>query len=512
MNRSDGFSLHETQWYRVPLRSGTLLHRRYIILQQIHSSKLNTVFLAADRKTTRRYIVKAARFDPLDHDSRCTAQIRLRREARVLRRLEKHQVIAPRLVDLFSDDQGVYLVMSHLPGQTLNETQRVELLDPARLIAIIARVAAILHHVHQCGYAHQDVKPANIVICDNDMPVVIDYGAAERISENMSWRPERQCTFGFASAEQIQGAVRPDNDVYSLAQTAAALIASPGPAVQHVLTQASQPSGQRYTTMLEFVDAFAAAASPSSDSVLPPNPTTISGMSVRQDRLANMRGLAYTLLISIIISVVAMAVMAHNRPLPQQPPLFEIGATATPLSPLSSRGYASLSPRAFLPTTQPTAQPLKGVARPVSVDTQLKRCYQEYQQGRVAALAQRDMRYAACLLPDSSPAQAISSTIARLQAEQLWRKISIEEWYVVSSTADHDQATLIVDKTESRRDYPLGCSDRDPAPACAVVRVVDRERFRVKFVLQRFESRWLISDAHVLSGLGYPTSVTPGVE
>lgn len=148
------------------------------------------------------------------------ARIRFRREIAALRELD-HPGICPILGDGEAD--GVpFLVMPFLPGQSLRE--RFAASRPPRddLLAILSGVADALHHAHERGFVHRDVKPANVMVRDDGTPVLLDFGLA-RFEQRA---PESALTLSggvvgtpaYMAPEQVAGRDDVDRrcDVYAL--------------------------------------------------------------------------------------------------------------------------------------------------------------------------------------------------------------------------------------------------------------------------------------------------------
>jgi serine/threonine protein kinase/formylglycine-generating enzyme required for sulfatase activity len=136
-------------------------------------------------------------------------------EARVLASLD-HPGIVP-IYDFGRTEDGLcYLVSKLIEGMDLAAKMRQKRVTPADALALIAHVSEALHHAHQRGLIHRDIKPDNILIDTDGHPHVVDFGLA--------WREESAAvrmagTTSYMSPEQLRGEshlVDARTDVYSL--------------------------------------------------------------------------------------------------------------------------------------------------------------------------------------------------------------------------------------------------------------------------------------------------------
>ena len=149
---------------------------------------------------------------------------RFLKEARNIARLDHPGIV--KVKDIFQENETAYIVMDYIDGRDLNEIVKHRgYLDENRAKYYIKKVGNALNYIHDCRMAHLDVKPANIIIDNNDNPVLIDFG----LSKQYDSQGDATSTMlhgvspGYSAPElYTKGAVEtfsPESDVYSLAAT-----------------------------------------------------------------------------------------------------------------------------------------------------------------------------------------------------------------------------------------------------------------------------------------------------
>jgi serine/threonine-protein kinase len=165
--------------------------------------------------------------------------LRFRREAESLARLDHPHVIGVHAVG----EQGgrPYLVMPLVEGESLQSLLERAGVPPVRWAAEVGqKLASALGHVHQQGLLHRDVKPENVLLSSDGVPLLTDFGLVkdlESTQDALSRTGAAMGTPGYWSPEQAIGEasrVGPGTDVYGLGATLYALLTGNAPCPQTV--------------------------------------------------------------------------------------------------------------------------------------------------------------------------------------------------------------------------------------------------------------------------------------
>ena len=145
------------------------------------------------------------------------------KEARNIFRL-KHRHIIP-VIDVFEENGTAYYVMEHVGGGSLADKVRGGALPESVAVRYIRQVADALDFVHSKRMMHLDVKPANILLSEDDNAVLIDFGLAKQYDNDGQQTSSTPVgiSHGYAPIEQYKrGGVSvfsPATDIYSLGAT-----------------------------------------------------------------------------------------------------------------------------------------------------------------------------------------------------------------------------------------------------------------------------------------------------
>jgi predicted Ser/Thr protein kinase len=185
----------------------------YEIVRKLGSGAMGDVYEAVDKMLERPVALKVLRPEIAGQPELIE---RFRVEAVALAKLN-HSSIAT--VYAFFQQEGRYsMAMEFVRGRTLEALlDGPARLDPRRAIALMDQTLDGLAHAHGMGVMHRDIKPANIMVTDEDVVKVTDFGIARILGSSRMTREGRIIgTLEYIAPERISG-VESDfrSDLYS---------------------------------------------------------------------------------------------------------------------------------------------------------------------------------------------------------------------------------------------------------------------------------------------------------
>jgi beta-lactam-binding protein with PASTA domain len=235
---------------------GRLLDGRYRIRTRIARGGMSTVYSAVDERLDRHVAIKVMESglsaDPAFAD-------RFTREARASAKLAHINTVAvfDQGAEVTNHGRLVYLVMELVTGRTLRDLLRERgRLDPAEAVSIMEPVLAALAVAHRADLVHRDVKPENILLSDDGVVKVADFGLARAVgTEGAATQVGMMMgTVAYCSPEQVsRGNTDQRSDVYSAGIVLFELLTGQTPyvgdsamavAYQHVHSRVPAPSSR----------------------------------------------------------------------------------------------------------------------------------------------------------------------------------------------------------------------------------------------------------------------------
>lgn len=187
---------------------------RYTVLRHLADGGMGSVYVARDERLGREVALKVMRPD-LATDPAFVE--RFRAEAQSAARLTDQHVVA--VYDQGRDGNVVFLAMELVHGQTLRQRlDEVGALTPREALGVMDAILTALAAAHSIGLVHRDVKPENVLIRDDGVVKVADFGLARAVSTRTSTALGGGVlgTFAYVSPEQVRaGVADARSDVYS---------------------------------------------------------------------------------------------------------------------------------------------------------------------------------------------------------------------------------------------------------------------------------------------------------
>ncbi len=191
-----------------------VLNGRYRLEELIGEGGMAVVYRAYDLALNRPVAVKILR---AQYGSDANFLRRFEREAQAAARLVHPNIV--NVYDVGRDDGVHYIVMEYVRGQTLKHL--ILRHAPFRLehaAHIVGQVAAALDYAHRQGLVHRDIKPQNILVDDQGVAKVTDFGIAKGLTDvSLTEAGVGMGTVHYVSPEQARGeAATPASDIYAL--------------------------------------------------------------------------------------------------------------------------------------------------------------------------------------------------------------------------------------------------------------------------------------------------------
>lgn len=157
---------------------GQKINDRYEVRKLIGEGGMANVYLGFDTILERDVAIKVLRGDLADDEKFVR---RFRREAQSASLLNHPNIV--QIYDVGEDDGNFYIVMEYINGQTLKQLikKRGKLSVP-EVIDIMSQLTDGLAHAHDSYIIHRDIKPQNIMILDDGMIKITDFGIAMAIN------------------------------------------------------------------------------------------------------------------------------------------------------------------------------------------------------------------------------------------------------------------------------------------------------------------------------------------
>jgi len=189
---------------------------QYEIREQLGEGGIGRVHAAYDTILQREVALKSLRPELLSDTNFVE---RFRAEATSLARLNHPNITT--IYSLIPDGNNFYMVMELVRGHTLDDIikERNAPIAARESLAIIAQAADGLAYAHSMGVIHRDIKPSNLMIAENGVLKIMDFGIARvRGTQRLTRSGSIVGTLAYMAPEQLRGEEGDETcDLYSLA-------------------------------------------------------------------------------------------------------------------------------------------------------------------------------------------------------------------------------------------------------------------------------------------------------
>ncbi len=146
----------------------------YEILDDLGRGGMGVVYRARDLKLHREVAIKVL---PTDRVLRPTAKARFQREALAASALNHPNIIT--IYEISSEDDTEFIVMEYVRGATLSSLLKKRPLGVSEAIHYAVQISDALAKAHAAGIVHRDLKPGNIMVTEDGLVKVLDFGLAK---------------------------------------------------------------------------------------------------------------------------------------------------------------------------------------------------------------------------------------------------------------------------------------------------------------------------------------------
>ncbi len=188
----------------------------YVVIEEIGRGAMKIVFRATNRHTGSDVALAI-----LKHRyPNAELKARFKRESELMQRLKHPNIVS---VEKSGDSEGQpFLAMENVGGGTIADQLLFGTADMQQIASWMLPICDAIQYAHDAGTIHRDLKPENVLLTDEGVPKIADFGLAKAAAQDEPLTQVGQAlgTLHYVSPEQLCGnQVTTASDIYSLGVT-----------------------------------------------------------------------------------------------------------------------------------------------------------------------------------------------------------------------------------------------------------------------------------------------------
>jgi eukaryotic-like serine/threonine-protein kinase len=153
----------------------------YEILSLIGAGGMGEIYLAHDVRLDRRIALK---FLPEQFTNDPAQVRRFEREARAASALNHPNIIT--IYEVGKEGNTHFIATEFIEGRTLREVMTKARMEFGQALSVAVQIAGALSAAHATGIVHRDIKPENVMVRDDRLVKLLDFGLAKPFKSEMT--------------------------------------------------------------------------------------------------------------------------------------------------------------------------------------------------------------------------------------------------------------------------------------------------------------------------------------
>jgi serine/threonine protein kinase len=193
---------------------------KYRLVEEVGRGGMGVVYRARDEVLGREVAIKMVLSG---YDARAELMRRFREEARAVASLDHPNIV--RIYEAGEEQGQPYIAMEFVRGESLSQMIREEPIPSRRAAEIAMLLAGAIEHAHRRNLIHRDIKPSNVLVGNDGVPKLTDFGLARALERahgpDATVEGQLLGTPQFMPPEQVRssGNAGVASDVYSIGAT-----------------------------------------------------------------------------------------------------------------------------------------------------------------------------------------------------------------------------------------------------------------------------------------------------